>query len=56
MAARGRSGAAEELRALTAERREGIRSQVQHITAHDNSRVYAAQGGDVHVYEGDGER
>ncbi|GAA2051178.1 hypothetical protein GCM10009757_23820 [Streptomyces cheonanensis] len=42
--------------ALTAERREGIRSQVQHITAHDNSRVYAAQGGHVHVYEGDGER
>ncbi|MFB4194003.1 hypothetical protein [Streptomyces carpaticus] len=56
--------AAEELRALideitaslTAERREGIRSRVQHITAHDNSRVYAAQGGDVHVYESDGER
>ncbi|MET2716018.1 hypothetical protein ABXV03_09815 [Streptomyces harbinensis] len=41
---------------ITAERREGIRSQVQHITAHHNSRVYAAQGGDVHVYEGDGER
>ncbi|MFD7509745.1 hypothetical protein ACFV5N_10430 [Streptomyces sp. NPDC059853] len=41
---------------LTAERREGVRGQVQHIAAHDNSRVYAAQGGDVHVYDGDGDR